>query len=197
MTEATIQSTAATPLAASPLAAFAAVQGGVSLQERPLCGKITLRGELGDAGFVAACEQALGAAPQASLAPPQALSAGTLYWMGPNEWLLHCELSEVPTLLTALAQAAQGAHLAAVDVSDYYLVLRLQGADARDVLTRGTPLDVHPQVFTAGEAVNTRFAKCSVLLYAVADDCFDLQVRWSHAEYLWQFIEQAASQYNG
>lgn len=183
-------------IAASPLANMAALNGAVSLSELPLCGKINLRGELSDAAFVAACEQVLGAAPQASLAPPQQLNAGSLYWTGPNEWMLHCALEATADLLAQLEAARAQAHLAAVDVSDYYVVLRLQGEQARAVLSRGTPLDMHPSQFKAGDATPTRFAKCSVLLHARADDCFDLQVRWSHAAYLWQFLAQAASQYN-
>lgn len=183
-------------VAATPLGHLAAIDGAIKLQERPLCGKLTLRGEPSDAAFVAACEAVLGAAPQASIGPPQALDAGTLYWVGPNEWLLHTELERVGELQGALAAAAEGAHLAAVDVSDYYTVVRLEGEQARAVLSRGTPLDTHPRALKAGDAPCTRFAKCSVVLHAHSDTCFDLQVRWSHAEYLWGYLAQAASQLN-
>ncbi len=183
-------------VATTPLSHLQRIAGNVALSERELCGKVSLRGELEDSAFVAACEKVLGSAPQPTLNKPQQLAAGTLYWIGPSEWLLHCDIDTAAETVLSLQQAAEGAHLSTVDVSDYYVVLRLEGVYAREVLSRGTPLDVHPRSFQQGEAVSTRFAKCSVLLHAHDDSCFDLQVRWSHAEYLWQFIAQAASQYN-
>ena len=180
----------------SPLEGANAVNGAVSLHEMPLSGKLVLRGELSDSAFVAACEQILGAAPQSNLAPPQTLSAGTLYWMGPNEWVLHCSLEAVGDLIAAFEVARSNAHLSAVDVSDYYVVIRLAGEASRAVLSRGTPLDMHASQFKVGDATPTRFAKCSVLLHAQDVNTFDLQVRWSHAKYLWQYLAQAASQYN-
>lgn len=183
-------------VARSPLAQMAPVTGAVSLTELPLCGKVTLRGELADTAFVAACEQVLGVAPQATLAPPQSCTAGTLYWIGPNEWQLFCDLDKTAQIVADLEGTRSEAHLSAVDVTDYYVVLRLEGELARSVLSRGTPMDMHTQAFLAGDARATRFSKCSVLLHSHSDTCFDVQVRWSHAEYLWQFIAQAASQYN-
>ncbi|MGB0867105.1 MAG: sarcosine oxidase subunit gamma [Granulosicoccaceae bacterium] len=188
-------STSDQAVAASPLSKMQAVGGEMTLVELPRCGKLSLRGEPSDAAFVAACEQVLGVAPQATLAPPQHVDTGTLFWIGPNEWLLHCADELTAQLQQQLQQVAEGAHMAVVDVSDYYVLVRLEGDDARAVLSRGTPLDMHAKAFKVGEAVSTRFAKCSVLIHAQSDNCFDVQVRWSHAEYLWQFIAQAASQY--
>ena len=82
------------------------------------------------------------------------------------------------------------------DVSDYYVVMRLSGPEARVVLAKGSPFDVHPRSFDVGACAQTRFANASILLRLVGEaPTFDIQVRWSFAPYLWDYLVDASREY--
>ena len=50
-----------------------------------------------------------------------------------------------------------GADAAAVDVGSGYTVLEISGAQAREALARGCPLDLHPRVFKTGQCAQSHF----------------------------------------
>ena len=164
------------------------VDGANTLVELPLHGKINLRGNADDAAFTAGIEAAL--ALRLPLEPNSLTRApaGEVYWLGPDEWRLNCELQQVVERLAQLQQALRGVHSACVDVSDYYTTLRLQGEDAAALLARGSPLDLHERVFAADRVAQTRFGHAGILLHKRKPLCFDLQVRWSFAEYVWDYL---------
>jgi len=64
---------------------------------------------------------------------------------------------------------------------------------ARGVLAQGCPLDLHPRAFRAGACAQSLLAGIDVLLHQRDDaPSYDLQVRWSHAAYLWAWLAAAA-----
>lgn len=168
------------------------VAGHTTLRELPWCGKINLRGDANDAQFVEAARAALGV-PLPLAANTTASGDGmTIFWLGPDEWLLHCALERAQELRRQLTQALGGIHHAATEVTDYYTVLELQGEAAAAALARGCPLDLHENVFPAGQCAQTRFGNASVLLYKPeAAPCFAIQVRWSFTEYVWDYLVSA------
>ena len=125
----------------------AAAPRGVRLSERLDVGKLVLRGDPADRGFLAATGRALDI-----VLPTEANSSagkGTIMalWVGPDEWLITCPRERVAALMTALREALAGVHAAVTDVSDGRAVFRLAGPSARALLAKGTPLDLHPRVF--------------------------------------------------
>lgn len=61
--------------------------------------------------------------------------------------------------------------LAAVsDQSDAYLLFRLSGPNARDVLAKGIAIDFHPSAFRPGDAATTSMALVGVTLWQVDGD---------------------------
>jgi len=86
-------------------------------------------------------------------------------------------------------------HLALVDVSGGFTVLRLRGEHAQDVLMKSTPYDVHPDHFTRAKVVNTNFAKTQVTLRCVALGEYELIVRRSYSDYVWVWLQRAAAEY--
>jgi sarcosine oxidase subunit gamma len=121
--------------------------------------------------------------------------ACTVFWLGPDEWLIHCADDARPGLQERLQSALAGQPSALVDVSDYYVVMRLSGSRVFEVLAKGTPLDLHPRSFAEGCCAQTRFGHASVLLHKLSEDTVDLQVRWSFAEYVWLFIVDGTREY--
>ncbi len=175
----------------SPLAAKT---GGGALAMQEITGQalINLRGRADCEPFAAAVRDALGA--PLPVAPNTTAAAGgrRIFWLGPDEWLVRAPETMRGEIFTALqkTRAAAEGHAAVVDVSDYYTIIRIAGARARDALAAGCPLDLHPQQFAVGQCAQSRFARAAILLWHSSDAPeFELQVRWSFAEYLWEYLE--------
>lgn len=171
----------------------APVEGNPGLRELPWCGKINLRGDPNDALFLNAAGEALGMPlpleAGTTSAGTSAGGNGTVFWLGPNEWLLHCELEGTETLLQQLSGKLASMHHAATIVTDYYAVLELKGENAGAVLARGCPLDTHARRFKATQCAQTRFGNASILLYKPgAEPSFHIQVRWSFTEYVRDYL---------
>lgn len=193
------------PVPTSPLAHRAPLDGDVMLRELPWCGKLNLRGDPGDASFTRAAADALGVAlPANTVAVTDRV---TVFWLGPDEWLIHCKLSNAESLAQQLRARLAGLHCAVTEVTDYYALLELCGDKSTEVLARGCPLDLHERAFAAGACAQSRFGNASVLLYRPAgrldgdgdgdagdanssadSTVFWIQVRWSFAGYVWDYL---------
>ena len=159
-------------------------------------GKVNLRGDAEDPEFTESVERALGVA--LPLAPNTVCTNidYTVFWLGPNEWLIHCAEGEQAETEQKLRRSLGDRHVAVTDVSDYYVVLRMSGDKAREVLSKGTPFDTRPSVFAPGACAQTFFGHASILLHCVDQGpTFDIQVRWSFAEYLWAYFVDSTREY--
>ena len=178
------------PFIATPLHGAKAETDGLSVVELDLVTKVNLRGDFESASANNQLTTMLGI--ESELAPNTFTSNGgtTLFWLGPNERLLHT--SNDPAAIIEQWRGNAGA--AAVDVTDYATVLQLRGVKTRDVIASGAPFDVHPDEFGVGQCTQTRFGNASVLLSNHADTPeFQLQVRWSFAEYVFEYIKRVAN----
>lgn len=108
--------------------------------------------------------------------------AVAIYWLGPDEWLAMVPNGRETELAARLRDAVAG-HCAIADVSGGHVLFSL-AADARAVLAQSSPCDFHPRAFPPGRCRQTIFAKTHALIAANADDCFDLIVRRSYADYV-------------
>lgn len=176
----------------SPLARRTPLDGaaGFAMTERAFLAKITVRGKVTDD----AIRDALGASLPSE---PNTASSGedhTIVWLGPDEWLVVGPPETEGTLSSTLATALPDA--AIIDVTEGYAIIRLGGPLARDVLSMGTPLDLHPRQFAAGAATRTLFARTTIILHKVSEDpVFDIHVERSQASYLWSWLEAASRPY--
>ena len=162
---------------------------GLTVKELKLCSKVVLRADFDHADTCAAIEGVIGLSPVLSANTFNANADSSLYWMGPDERLLYSDSQDSEGLVKTLRAKLPQGRSAVVDVSDYYTVLRISGNHARQVLASGTPFDVHERVFKQGQCAQTRFGNASLLLSCRQDTPeYDVQVRWSFAEYLWGYL---------
>ncbi|MEZ5933388.1 MAG: sarcosine oxidase subunit gamma family protein [Alphaproteobacteria bacterium] len=164
---------------------------GVRLSECRDIGKIDLRGDPADKGFMSEIGRALDL-----LLPTEPCQSATrdgigALWVGPDQWLITCSRADVAELSASLDQAVRGTHASVTDVSAGRTVFRLAGASALDVVAKGCPLDLHPRVAKPGYVAGSVFAKISVLLHLRAADVVDLYFGRSFADYLWAWLEEA------
>jgi sarcosine oxidase subunit gamma len=119
-------------------------------------------------------------------------------WMGPDEWLLLAPDGAAAPLREQLGDALDGHHATVVDVSAQRTVIELAGANARDVLAKGCSLDVHPRAFAAGRCAQSTLGRAQVVLLARSDEpAYWVLVRASFAEYLAEWLLDAAAEYRG
>ena len=186
------------PRAESPLvgalAATSDGQAALELYERPFLAQIGLRGDAAAEGFRAAVASVIG------LEPPQEPNRWVgsdgvrLFWLAPDEWLLQASAEREAGLAHGLRQALQGRHAAVTVLSGGQTVVGLRGAEAAQVLAKGCTLDLHPRALHAGACAQTRLAKANVLLHPLPEgDGFEITVRRSFADYLWQWLTDAGA----
>lgn len=175
----------------SPLQDMVSPVRGITLAEAPFVGKVNLRGDAGDSTFANAVAGVIGG--QLPTEPNTVARYGdfTVFWLGPDEWLIHTPENGEASVINSLRGTLGDIHAAVTDVSDYYVVIQMRGDNAADVLARACPLDLHPRAFPEGGCAQTVFAHATILLHQV-DGGYDVQVRWTYAQYLWAYFAEAA-----
>jgi sarcosine oxidase subunit gamma len=117
-------------------------------------------------------------------------------WLGPDEWLVTTDTD--PVALTDQLTAAIGEDPGlALDLSANRTVLELSGPNAREVLEKGCPADLHPRTFGPGNAVSTTLSRVPVLLWQTGEDEYRLLPRASFADYVARWLLDALVEFTG
>ena len=90
----------------TPLDAHRARHGVLSLQCIDWCGKINLRGDIDNAQFAETVQQICGIDAPQSAGEVAVGEQCTLFWLAPDEWLIHCPLAQTKPLLDQLECAS-------------------------------------------------------------------------------------------
>ncbi len=173
----------------SPLAHREAPQGlSIDLREITDRGMIDLRGHANDKKFMSAAKKVLGL--DLPKAPRTSVSWGDVkaLWLSIDQWLILCSRAKAVELTAALKSELGSTHSLIVDVSDMRAVLRLEGEGVREVLLKGSSLDLLDENYAAGTVRRMRYAEIAALLHVVEDDVFDVYVFRSYADYAWEFL---------
>ncbi len=187
--------------ARSPLAGLVGPSSGaVFFEERPLIGKLSLRGDAGDPAFADAAAKTLGVALPTEPTTFVETDRYRVHWIAYDTWSIWTAEGEEGPLKEALETALADVHHAVVDVSDYYTVIRVSGPKARALLAKGCPLDLHPRVFTPGMCAGSVYHHAGIFVAQVAADddgaaSYDVQIRWSFAQYLWDYFTDGAREW--
>ena len=118
-------------------------------------------------------------------------------WMGPDEYLIQCPNDSKDDFANELNQILHGSFYALTDVSDYYLTIRVSGSKSIDVLQKGCPLNFKEYLNKKNTCAQSYISKASVLIDRLSDEkVFDVLVRWSMAEYLWDWLEDSSIEFS-
>jgi sarcosine oxidase subunit gamma len=184
----------AEPILRTALARRADATGlAIEMREIGDRGMIDLRGLPSDPAFMSAVRSALGV--DLPVTPRTSASAGdiTVLWLSVDQWLILCALSNAAELHSRLREALAGIHALAVDVSHMRTVIRLEGGNVREVLIKGTSLDLLGEDYPPGTVRRLLFAEIAALIHIAAQDMIDLYVFRSYADYAWDFLVTAAN----
>lgn len=175
--------------------AAVAEKSSVTIEVIPNLDSINLRGDPADSAFVSAVNQVL---RQKIPLESNTFSTGisTVYWLGPDEWLIVTPGGERPTMPALLEDALSGMHASLNVLSGGQVALRISGDNAAALLAKGCTLDLHPRSFATGQCAQTGLAKASILISKFDDvPTFEVFVRRSFAEYLASWLQHAGAGY--
>lgn len=175
------------PVYRSPLSSK--TSGGVlDMREITDFSLVNLRGK-GDE-FMHAAADILGAKLPGANTTVTVGEGRTIFWLGPDEWLVRDSWDNTPKGLFDLSKKM---HAAAVEVSDYYTLIRFGGKSARHALSEGCPLDM--EEFSVGQCAQSRLGVAAILLHQVDEvPTYEAQVRWSFADYVWEYLRTAVGE---
>lgn len=134
----------------------------------------------------------LGVVPPTSPGRAVGVDGLSLVGTGPGSWLLCADgvsafwADDLRQRLNKLASVS--------DQSSAYVVLRLTGKDARTVLQRGMPIDLHPDVFRPGSAATTVIAHIGAIVWQLDNKpTYEIATFRSFADSFRHWLRQAAS----
>ncbi len=116
--------------------------------------------------------------------------------VGPGEWLIVSRVHTPSNLREYLEPHLHEHGLALVDLTDGLAWLEVRGVAARDLLSKGCGLDLHPRTFPPGQCARTRFAQIPLVMACVEEPSrFELAVARSYLHYLQCWLNDAAVEF--
>jgi sarcosine oxidase, subunit gamma len=112
-------------------------------------------------------------------------------WLGPDEWLVLGPPGAGPEIVGELEAALDVAHRSIVDVSANRVALEFSGPRAKEVLSKGCAIDLHPRAWRSGMCAQTMLARAQVILHE-RSDATGILVRPSFADYLVDWLIDAS-----
>jgi sarcosine oxidase, subunit gamma len=177
----------------SPLATATAPDSTyVLLREIAGRGMIDLRGLLSDRKFATAAKKVLGVDLPKVPRTSAAWGDIQILWLSIDQWLVLCPGAKADELCANLQEALTDIHSLVVNVSDMRAVIRLEGDRCREVVMKGSSLDLTDGDYIPGTVRRMRFAEIAALLHIVEDKVIDIYVFRSYAHYAWEFLQKAA-----
>ena len=84
---------------------------------------------------------------------------------------------------------------ALTDQSHSRCVLRIEGTHARDVLSKGTTLDLDRGIFTQDDVRTSNLFHMNASIHCLDSDCFDIYVARSFGQSFFEVLCHAAMEY--
>lgn len=164
----------------------------VALREIGERGMIDLRGLATDKKFMGAAKSVLGL--DLPKAPRSSATWGDsrVLWLSTDQWLVTCPRAKAQTLADELVAALGDIHSLVVNVSDMRSIIRLEGERVREVVMKGSSLDLTGGDYPPGTVRRMRFAEVAALLHIVEPQVIDIYVFRSYADYAFEFLLKAA-----
>ena len=159
--------------------------------EQASAGMLTLRGDLADPAFVSAIRDTLGT-PVPGTRAVETKGEICLLWMSPDELLAVVPYEDAEALAGNLAASLGDTHSLVLNVSDARAMFRLTGQSWREVLAKGAPVDLAPNVFVPGQVRRTRLGQVAGAFWSTEPDSASLIVFRSVGDFVFDWLKLAA-----
>lgn len=114
---------------------------------------------------------------------------------GADKWLLIVETETTADKLGKSLSADLGPDASFVDQSDGRFLIVAEGPDVREMLAKGTGMDLDPAALPEGASAMTAFGHLTVHIARTAPDRYDLVIMSSFAGSLWESLREAALEF--
>jgi sarcosine oxidase subunit gamma len=121
-------------------------------------------------------------------------NALTLHWCGADQWYAVAEGRPESALYRELKDRLRGL-ASCSDQSHGRVIITVSGPKARNVLAKGTPVDVHPRAFGPGRCAATQMAHVGVHLAQVGEDAFELSLFRGFSEHFWEWLTEQSEEF--
>ncbi len=122
------------------------------------------------------------------------LPEATAYGVGPCRWIFKVAAGTQHSFAQQLDSMLAESLAVVTVISDSRIVITLRGASVREVVARGTSVDLHPDRFCSDMCASTRFASVSALIVCGSrGDELVLIADATHADYLRCWLEAASA----
>ena len=112
----------------------------------------------------------------------------TVQWAGAEQYfVLDKSFEDVRKKLEGLASCSDQSHGRAI--------IQIEGPKVRNVLCKGTPVDLHESEFEIGKSALTQMAHVGVHLTRVGRDAFELSVFRGFSESFWEWLTEQAEEF--
>jgi heterotetrameric sarcosine oxidase gamma subunit len=115
-----------------------------------------------------------------------------IFSIGLKRWLLMTAARPTPEASPLWPEDAG----AIISQAQGRVLVLLAGRGARNVLAKGTSLDVRPEEFAVGQCAVTGFAHVAAAVARVGEDAYLLAVPRSYAQWLWDWIAMSAREHH-
>ena len=168
----------------------------VELRACPPRGRIELRGEITDPGFIAGVADSVGLEPPLTPNTGRSRDDTAILWLGPDAWLIEVPAETEDAVARELEKSLSGCHASVAVVGDGHVTLSLSGPRAADVLAKGMTLDLHPDRFGPGSCARSLLGRVPARLHRPGDALlYEVTVPRSYAEFARDWLEDAALEY--
>ena len=169
----------------------------IKLESLPFIGKINLRIKYDDHESRKMVSEYFNYNLPNSSGEVQGNDETRIAWLGPDEFLIQSIEDKTSIIINELRDILTHNFYSLTDVSDYYLTIRLSGQKSIEVLSKGCPLNFKKYLNSKDTCSQSYINKATVFIDRLADDqIFDISVRWSFAEYLWEWLEDASLEFS-
>lgn len=114
--------------------------------------------------------------------------------LAPNQWILVSEKDTGPAFAEKISNKIKGLGYVS-EQSESRVCIKVSGPNARELMSRGCHLDLHPSVISNGYCAQTTMAQVGVLLHVVDDQNYELYVYSGFARSFWHWINDTAGQF--
>ncbi len=182
------------PLANTNYAAGLVRTSSIHFEEKAFLGHLVLRVDGADKNFQKGIKNCLGVELPTTALTSQQSDTATLCWVSPNEWLIMVAGDQTFAIESALREQLTG-HYALVNVSGGQTLLSISGDNVINLLKKSGGYDFSGTDFVIDKVITTNIASAQALIRRVATNQFDLVIRRSFADYLFSWLDDAASEY--
>jgi sarcosine oxidase subunit gamma len=175
-----------------------ALRGGlaISISEITDLGMIDVRGNAKDGAFRAAFRKVLGCDVPTDPRTSVAASDNAVLWLSTDQWLALVPRRRVKDVASELRSALRDMHALAIDLSDARTIIRLEGAGVREILMKGTPVDLTLADLGPGSVRRLRFGDIAAMVHIrrLEPDVIDLFVFRSYGRFAWEWLDATAGE---